>query len=158
MMYFRIMEDLIIRDATIADLPELLQFEQELIKAERPFDPTIKNDPVSYYDIQDYINDVDVKVVVAEHQKKLVSSGYALKKEARPYLDHSHYGYLGFMYTIPSYRGNGINKLIVEVLVDWCKSQNLQEVRLTVYDDNSPAVRAYEKVGFKKHICEMRIV
>ncbi|WP_350287949.1 GNAT family N-acetyltransferase [uncultured Croceitalea sp.] len=158
MTYFRIMENLIIRDATIADLPELLEFEQELIKAERPFDTTIKNDPVSYYDIEAYIKNVDIKVIVAEHQNKIVSSGYALKKEARHYLDHKYYGYLGFMYTTPSHRGNGINKLIVETLVHWCKSQNLQEIRLTVYDDNLPAVKAYEKVGFKKHISEMRIV
>ncbi|MGB5500466.1 MAG: GNAT family N-acetyltransferase, partial [Maribacter sp.] len=31
------------------------------------------------------------------------------------------------------------------------------EIRLTVYDENHAAIRAYEKVGFKKHIIEMRL-
>lgn len=158
MVYFRRMENVLIRDAILDDLPTLLSFEQELIKAERPFDPTIAKDPVSYYDIKGYITDDRVKVVVAETNGVVVSSGYALEKEARPYLDHKSYGYLGFMYTLPKYRGKGINKLIVDELVNWSKDQGLLEVRLTVYDENTPALKAYQKAGFKKHICEMRIV
>ncbi|GMN05740.1 hypothetical protein MTsPCn5_11290 [Croceitalea sp. MTPC5] len=158
MPYFRFMKKLVIRDAQSADLTTLLRFEQELIKAERPFDPTIAKDPVSYYDIEEYVNRDDVKIVIGEVDGTLVSSGYALKKEARPYLDHKYYGYLGFMYTIPAYRGKGINQKIIAELVSWCHGQGLMEIRLTVYDENLPALRAYEKVGFKKHICEMRIV
>ena len=151
------MENVLIRDAVLQDLPVLLDFEQNLIKAERPFDPTIADDPISYYDIKEYILDKDVKVVVAEVEGVVVSSGYALKKMARHYLDHQYYGYLGFMYTKSEYRGKGINKMIVDFLVDWCKTSGLNEVRLTVYEDNLPAVKAYEKAGFKKHLCEMRI-
>lgn len=158
MVYFRWMEKVLIRDAVLDDLPTLLSFEQELIKAERPFDPTIAKDPVSYYDLKAYISNDQVKVVVAQIDGSIVSSGYALKKEARSYLDHKFYGYLGFMYTVPQHRGKGINKRIVEELVNWCHNQGLSEIRLTVYDENSPALKAYEKVGFKKHICEMRIV
>lgn len=152
------MEKVIIREAVVQDLPVLLHFEQELIKAERPFDPTIAHDPVSYYDIKAYIEDDTIKVMVAEVDGVVVSSGYALKKEARSYLDHQFYGYLGFMYTETSYRGKGINKMIVDYLVDWCRSKGLNEIRLTVYDENDPALNAYKKAGFKKHLCEMRIV
>jgi len=151
------MEGLIIRDALLEDLSVLKAFEQELIKAERPFDPTIRPDPVSYYDLGEYIKSDKVKVVVAELGGKLVSSGYAYAKQARPYLDHDQYAYLGFMYTQPEFRGRGINQKIVEVLMDWAKKNNLKEVRLTVYDENLPAIKAYEKVGFKGHINEMRL-
>lgn len=157
MAYFRGMENVLIRDAVLDDLPDLLRFEQELIKAERPFDPTIDNNPVSYYSVKDYIIRNDVKLVVAEVDGKITSSGYALKKPARHYLNHEYYGYLGFMYTEPDFRGKGINKTIVDELVNWCHGLGLKEVRLTVYDDNLPALKAYEKAGFKKHICEMRI-
>lgn len=158
MTYFRSMENVLIRDAVLTDLPILLSFEQELIKAERPFDPTIAEDPVSYYSIEDYIKNDDVKLVIAEVDGVLVSSGYALRKQARPYLNHKDYGYLGFMYTVPAYRGNAINKNIVDELIKWCHNQGLKEVRLTVYDDNSSALKAYEKAGFQKHICEMRMI
>ena len=36
-----------IRKATLEDLPKLLNFEQEIIEAERPFDVTIKEGPIS---------------------------------------------------------------------------------------------------------------
>ncbi len=154
---FNGMEGAIVRDAVLRDLPVLRAFEQELIKAERPFDPTIRPDPISYYDLEEYVKSSDVKVVVAEIDGTLVSSGYAYAKPARTYLDHAQYAYLGFMYTVPEYRGKGINQKIVEVLMDWASKNGLKEVRLTVYNENLPAIKAYEKAGFKGHLNEMRL-
>ncbi|WP_420321823.1 GNAT family N-acetyltransferase [Flagellimonas sp.] len=147
----------ILREATPNDLPILLQFEQELIKAERPFDITIREDPVSYYDIGQMIPDEDSYVVVVEHDGKIVASGYAQSRRARHYLDHEYYSYLGFMFTLPEFRGKGLNAKIIQALKDWSAKKGLNEMRLTVYDENGPAIKAYEKVGFKKHIIEMRL-
>ena len=146
-----------VRKATLADLDVLLGFEQEIIKAERPFDPTIDNDPVHYYDLAKMIADENAQVVVAEVDGRIVASGYAIPKRARHYLDHEYYAYLGFMYTHPEHRGMGVNALIVEELKSWSEEKGLTEIRLTVYDENIPALKAYEKVGFKKHIIEMRL-
>ena len=145
-----------IREADIHDLQTLLKFEQEVILAERPFDPTIRQGEISYYDLRELITSQDAQVLVACIGKRMVASGYAMIKQARHYLDHTYYGYLGFMYTIPEYRGQGINAKIIEELKTWVWSKNLKEIRLTVYDDNEPALKAYEKVGFKRHIIEMR--
>lgn len=147
-----------IREATASDLPVLLEFEQAIIKAERPFDPTLADNPISYYDLGKMIQDPDIGVIVAETNNKIISSGYAVIKPARHYLDHTQYAYLGFMYTIPEFRGRGVNGKIVEVLKEWAVVRGLKEIRLTVYDDNDPAIKAYEKVGFKKHLIEMRMV
>ncbi|KAB5486534.1 GNAT family N-acetyltransferase [Flagellimonas hadalis] len=146
-----------IRQATKEDLPTLLQFEQEIVKVERPFDITIKEGHVSYYDLAQMVQDPEAHVVVAEIDGKLVASGYAIPKKARHYLDHEWYAYLGFMYTDPEYRGLGINAKIVDELKQWSIQKGFKEIRLTVYSDNLPAIRAYEKVGFKKHIIEMRL-
>ncbi len=151
------MKDVRIRDAVEADLPALLQFEQALIEAERPFDPTIRDGRLHYYDLKEYITNKEAKVVVAMNNGQIVSSGFGIPKAARTYLNHEQYAYLGFMYTLPVFRGKGINGKIMEVLVAWAKSKGLSEVRLTVYQDNVPAIAAYEKVGFKKHIIEMRM-
>jgi len=147
-----------IRTATISDLPRLLEFEQGIIEAERPYDPTLDDDPISYYDLKELINLDTAEVVVAEVDGSIVSSGYAKIKKARHYLDHQYYCYLGFMFTLPSYRGYGINKAIVRKLTAWANTRGLQEIRLTVYEDNVSAIRAYEKVGFKKHMIEMRLL
>ncbi|NAY92479.1 GNAT family N-acetyltransferase [Muricauda sp. JGD-17] len=150
-------KNVLVRKATNEDLPVLLSFEQEIIKAERPFDPTIREDPVQYYDLGKMILDENACVLVAEVDGKPVASGYAIKKRARHYLDHEYYAYLGFMFTDPKFRGFGINASIVEQLKEWSDGQGLEEIRLTVYNDNLPAIKAYEKVGFKKHIIEMRL-
>ena len=151
------MEGLIIREANLADLETLLIFEQLLVKAERPFDECIREDPVLYYDLRSLIEDDAVAVYVADYQGKIVSTGYARSRKARIYLDHQEYAYLGFMYTLPEYRGKGINLRILEKLSEWAEQRGLHELRLTVYNENFPAIKAYEKAGFKKHIIEMRM-
>lgn len=151
------MENFTSRKATLDDLETLLAFEQGIIVAERPFDPTIKEDPVTYYDLREYILSEEVEVVVVEVDGIVIASGYALIKKALPYLDHEKYAYLGFMYTNPKYRGQGVNKLVVAELKKWASAKGMKEIRLTVYHDNIPAIKAYEKVGFKKHIIEMRL-
>lgn len=151
------MEGLIIREATLSDLETLLYFEQQLIKAEKPFDECIREDPVHYYDLRALIEDVEVAVFVADYNGKIISTGYARSRKARIYLDHQEYAYLGFMYTLPEYRGKGVNLLIIKKLSDWAEKRGLYELRLTVYDENLSAIKAYEKAGFKKHIVEMRM-
>ncbi len=151
------MSEFIVRKARHEDLKILLEFEQGIIKAERPMDPTLAEDPISYYDISELINSDDAEVVVVEYQKDVIASGYAKIKKARHYLDHDLYSYMGFMYTKPSFRGRGVNKLIVDELIKWSHLKGLKEIRLTVYDENLSALKAYEKLGFKKHLIEMRI-
>lgn len=150
------MENLIIRKAIPADLDTLLIFEQGVIHAERPFDPTLKREHVRYYDIEKMMAATGVELVVAELNGELIGSGYARIENAKPYLKHHQYAYLGFMYVVPAYRGMGINKRIINTLETWAASQNITELRLDVYYANDAAVKAYEKSGFNNHMIAMR--
>lgn len=145
-----------IRKAGLPDLETLLVFEQDLIKTERPFDPTIKSGTVNYYDLQAMLTSAHIEVVVAEINDKIIASGYARIEKSKPFLKHSHHAYLGFMYVLPEYRGQGINKKIIDVLKKWVASQNITELRLEVYYENASAIKAYEKFGFERHMLEMR--
>ncbi|MDC1227011.1 GNAT family N-acetyltransferase [Algibacter sp.] len=147
----------IIRIATLKDLTVLLRFEQGVIEAERPFDPTIKEGEITYYDISELITSPNSEVFVAEIENEIVASGYAKIKTDRHYLKHEKQGYLGFMYVSEDHRGKQLNKYIIDALLQWCKSRNIFEIRLDVYDDNTPALSAYQKVGFKKHMINMRL-
>lgn len=151
------MEHFLVRKATLADLDILRAFEQKIIRAERPFDVTLGKDPISYYDLRELMEMDNAIVLLAEMDSKVIGSGFGHIREAKPYLDHGYYAHLGFMYTDPDYRGKGVNKAIVQALMDWSGSKGITELRLTVYADNSSAIRAYEKVGFKGHILEMRV-
>ncbi len=152
------MEKITIRPAVLQDLEVLLEFEQQLILSERPLDATIKPSPVTYYDLPALITGKDVAMLVAESDGRLIGCGYGSPREARSYLDHQQYAYLGFMYTRPEFRGKGVNSKIMHELVAWARSKGLHEIRLTVYHNNEGAIRAYQKVGFASHLMEMRLI
>ncbi len=153
----KIPERILIRRATINDINILLDFEQGVIKAERPFDTTLKPDPLHYYDIEEMMNAAHIELVVAESDRKIIGSGYARLEKSKHYLQHSKHAYLGFMYVDPDYRGKGVNQKIIEALKAWSLSQNVTEMRLDVYFNNGNAIKAYEKAGFVKHMIEMRM-
>lgn len=159
------MTNIHIRPATSADLPTLYRFEQGVITAERPFDPTLKPGAINYYDLAAMIAHPDIQLLVAElaagsaidpPETRLVGSGYARIEPAKPYLRHPAHAYLGFMYVDPTHRGKGINTLIIEGLRQWAQSRGITELRLDVYNINTSAIRAYEKAGFVPHMLNMR--
>jgi len=150
------MENIIIRPASFADMDTLLRFEQGVITAERPFDPTLKDDPIRYYDLAGMIERQDIELLVAELNGRLIASGYARIEEAKIYLKHPKHAYLGFMYVEPAHRGKGLNQKIITALKKWAAERNINELRLEVYYDNLPAIKAYEKIGFSKLMIKMR--
>ena len=148
---------IITRAAEIEDLSVLLEFEQQLINFERPFDATLKEEKISYYDIKAMILSDEIEVIVAVENDEIIGSGYARVENAKPYLKHQNFAYLGFMFVKDSSRGKGVNKLVIDALNKWILSKNIYEVRLDVYAENPGAIKAYEKVGFKKQMINMRM-
>src|SRR5689334_4031554 len=90
--------NVIIRAATEEDLPQLYVFEQGVIAAERPFDPTLAPDPISYYNLPLLISSPDSMLLVAEYNARLIASGYARIDNSEPFLKHRQHAYLGFMF------------------------------------------------------------
>lgn len=146
-----------IRPATVEDMETLLLFEQGVIYAERPFDPTLRKGVIHYYDLNQMIEDDNTCLLVAEQNNEILASGYARIEAAKPYLEHPRHAYLGFMYVHPGHRGQGIIRHVIEALKNWSLSRHIRELRLDVYFENVQAIRAYEKAGFTKHMVEMRM-
>jgi len=151
------MDSIQIRAAVLEDIDTLLIFEQGVIQAERPFDCTLKPNPTHYYNIQQMISSAHVHLVVAVLNGNLIGSGYARIESSKFYLQHEKHSYLGFMYVLPEHRGKAVNSLIIDALKTWTLAQGITEMRLNVYMDNDSAIKAYEKVGFEKHMVEMRL-
>ncbi len=146
-----------IRRAIESEIETLLSFEKEIIAAERPFDDTLKDGEIHYYDLIGLIRAEKAEVLVAVINNEIVGSGYAKILPADSFQKFVEYAYLGFMYVKPEFRGQGINQKILAGLIDWAKSQNLTEVRLEVYDKNTRAKSSYLKAGFKPNLLEMRL-
>ena len=151
------LENITIRKALISDQASLLTLEQAVVEAERPFNLTLKAHDAVYYDLQHLITQSDSHLVVAESNKQIIATGYAQIRDSKQSLKHSKHAYLGFMYVAPEYRGLGINKLIMESLIEWSKAQGVSDLYLDVYAENKAAIRAYEKVGFEQSLVEMKI-
>jgi GNAT superfamily N-acetyltransferase len=151
------MNEIVIRPASLSDRETLLRFEQGVITAERPFDSTLKPGQISYYDLEELITAAHSELLLAELDSRPIGCGYARIETAKPYLNHERYSYVGFIYVEPDHRGKGVSAKIIEALKRWSLAQNVNEMRLEVYHDNVAAIRAYEKVGFSKHMLEMRI-
>ena len=151
------MEEIKIRQANQDDLDTLFEFEQGVIEAERPFDPTLKTGRIHYYDLQEMINSDEVELLVAEVDGIIVGSGYARIEISKIFYKHPNYAYLGFMYVRPAYRGKGINSKIIYALQSWSLSKNINELRLDVYYDNLQAIKAYTKIGFLNYLIQMRL-
>ena len=144
-----------IREADLSDLDTLLEFEQGVIEAERPFDSGLKPDPINYYDIEQLIASPDTRLAVAEVDGRLIGCGYARLEDAKPYLKYDRQSYLGFMFVLPDFRGKGVNQRILDDLCRWTLSRGVADVMLEVYPNNLAAIRAYEKAGFRPYLLEM---
>jgi len=138
-----------IRQATLNDLEVLLEFEQLLIDYERNLTSHIKDGDINYYDIESFIKKPDAVVIVAETNGEIIGSGYALIRSNKTYKIPDKYVYLGFMYVKEEHRGKGVNKIIMNELIEWGKKSGHHIFKLDVYSNNSSAINAYQKTGFK---------
>ena len=138
-----------IRQANLNDIEILLEFEQRLVDYERNLTSHIKEGHINYYNIESLIKRSDATVLVAENNGEIIGSGYALIKSNKTYKTPEKYVYLGFMYVKEKYRGEGVNKRIINQLIEWGKNNGYYIFKLDVYSKNSSAINAYEKAGFK---------
>ena len=145
------------RQANINDIEQLFALEQKVVEAERPYNSDIKKDKPIYYDIKKLISDSDSYLIVAEDKDEIIATGYAQIQLSKQSLQHEKHAYLGFMYVSEQYRGKGLNKKIFDRLISWSKNQGVNDHYLEVYSGNSSAIRAYDKMGFKPCLIEMKL-
>jgi len=148
--------DIKVREATLNDLDVLLKLEQQLINVERPMDESLEQDEkISYYDLSDLITSDESSLYVATLDDEIIGCGYGLIRQNKSKFTQKKHGYIGFIYVKNEYRGHRISKDIFNAIFDWFRYKNVIEVRLTVYEENPYAIKAYEKIGFKRSLVEM---
>ncbi|MCB2114587.1 MAG: GNAT family N-acetyltransferase [Parvularculaceae bacterium] len=151
------MTEIIVRRADVRDLETLKRFEQGIVEAERPLDPTIKKGRVTYYDLGALIKSPEAFFAIAEADGEPVACGFSRRAAGRLFTEPAFYAYVGLMYVDPEWRGRGVSARILDRLKEWAREAGLTELRLEVYPANSPARRAYEKTGFEPYMLEMRL-
>ena len=145
------------REAIMSDKYQLLALEQKVVDAERPFNTDIKEGKPIYYEMEDLIIGENSHLIVAEENGEIVGTGYSQIQKSKASLQHEYHAYLGFMFVSPKCRGKGLNQQIIKKLISWSKNKGVNDHYLDVYSDNASAIRAYEKIGFKACMIEMKL-
>lgn len=57
--------------------------------------------------------------------------------------------YIHTLVVHPDYMKNGIGRLLLEFAYDLAMKEDMKAIRLDVYENNIPAIRLYEKLGYK---------
>lgn len=151
------MTNIIFRQATIKDYDALRALEQQLIEAERPFDPCIKQGQVLYYNMKELLTAPHIRTIVAEADGKIVSTGYGRIEPAQERYEHRQHLYVGFIYTDPAFRGQRLYDKTIALLKEFAVANYISEIRLEVYTENKRAIQAYKKIGFEDYSLEMRL-
>ncbi len=148
---------MIIREANPEDISALLDLEQYVIEAEKPFNSSIKTAKTHYYDLDNLISSKDSYLIVVEDSSDIVATGYAQIRESKVALNHDKHSYLGFMFVSPEHRGKAINQKVMSHLIKWSKSRGITDLYLDVYSQNESAIKAYKKAGFEPCLIEMKL-
>ncbi len=146
-----------VREATHADLPQLLELEQRLLEYERPFNAALKLENAHYYDLPFLIEDDESLLIVVETDGEIIGTGYVQLRVSKSSRVHPTHGYLGFMYVSPAHRGQGINQTVMRRLIEWSTARRVTDFYLDVYAQNEAAIRAYQKAGFEPIMVEMKL-
>ncbi|WP_237070524.1 GNAT family N-acetyltransferase [Pseudoalteromonas aliena] len=86
-----------------------------------------------------------------------MATGCAQIRDSKLTFEHTKHAYLGFMYVSPSYRDQSFNSKLIKELINCSKSRGIFDFYLDVYANNDSAIKAYEKVGFKPALLEMKL-
>ena len=54
------------------------------------------------------------------------------------------------MWTAPTHRQQGIARLLVDEVLQWARGRNARSLVLMVTSNNEPALRFYERIGFRR--------
>ena len=139
---------MIIRKANYDDIKILNQFLTFLIQDERQYDTGIDENFVVTNMYENYIEDSNKLLIVAEENNQIVGYLYGIIK---PNDDTYKYiiAKLDALYIDNNYRNKGIATSLIEYFKKWAISKGAHKIEVNVWSNNINAKRLYEKNNFK---------
>ncbi len=139
---------MIIRKASYNDVETLNNFLTLLIRDEKQYDPGINENFTVTNMYENYIEDSNKLLIVAEENKKVVGYLYGTIK---PKDDTYKYtiAKLDALYIDSNYRNKKIATSLIENFKKWAIEKNAHKIEVNVLSNNIKAKRLYEKNNFK---------
>ena len=149
-----------IREATLKDIEVLDNLQNKLGQYEKNFHPFIKKKGRIMYhtlkDLRELIKSKNALVLLAEINEKVIGSGFCrILKNTADWSVYSKRAIIRQVFVEEKYRRRDIGKRIIDKLVDWLHKRKIYDIRVMVLSENSNALKAYHKYGFKEYVFEM---
>ncbi len=132
-------------EATAADIPALVPLLSQLFTLESDFQPDPAKQAAGLRLIVE--NPARGSIFVLRSDEQIIGMANALitisTAEGGPVL------ILEDVIVAVSHRGKGLGRMLVNHVLDWAKQQGMPRVTLLADRDNLPALRFYEKLGFR---------
>ena len=71
--------------------------------------------------------------------------------DSKPYREERRFADLDFFYVDPAFRRHGVGKALVQGFTDWCKSNQVDVIRVETTYGNKEAKAFYQKMGFSPY-------
>lgn len=138
---------MIIRKAKMEDAKELNHLLTLLIQDEKKYDPNINDTFVVTNMYENYVEDGNKCLLVAEKQEEILGYlyGYKKKKDETTILPEVK---LDALYVKEKYRHQGVADALLVSFKNWAKEQNVKSVDVRVWNENTNAKRLYTKHQF----------
>jgi len=154
-------EEIVIRKATIKDIPSLIKMMMSIAKFERKLN-SLKNadkKTLKFFseNLAKWLAEKDYYFFIAYSNDKPVGYIFGWKEYISEAYRNPYVGYICDCYIDEKQRGKGISRKLFEILTSEFKKIGLKELKLIVLS-NSPAVQIWEKMGFKEEYKEMRLL
>jgi RimJ/RimL family protein N-acetyltransferase len=113
----------------------------------------VLNQSIRYWEDMLMMNDQESTIFFAEHDGQLIGmTGIARGRSQKTRHSADVWG----VYVIPEWRGLHIAEEMIKSGLVWAKERSIVVARLGVTTINKPAIRCYERCGFKIYATETR--
>ena len=144
------MENVIIKKATIKNLEDIVNLNNELFKLEKDnYDETlVENWPLTK-EGNEYFKDLILNnfVIVANMNEKIIGYLAGSINEKGSY-EEIQYGEINNMFIEEKYRKYGIGKKLINEFKNYCKENNIYNIKVEASYKNKSAIEFYHKNGF----------
>mgnify|MGYP001321860143 CR=1 FL=1 len=144
-----------IRCAFNSDLEAVLQLDQELIRHDLHFDPTLdpnwsfSEEGMAWF--RERISGRDGIVIVAVCEGELVGYLCGGRCEAESFRRTRPMAEVDCMYLREAFRGRGVGEKMMERFREWCSENGVGRIRVVACAGSAGAIRFYRRMGFEPY-------
>ena len=149
-----------IRRAEEKDLKKIAVFEERLLALHHQERPDIFKEPIAFKleDLKYLIDSKDILTFVYIEDDEVVafiSAETFVRKH--PLLNTEKSCHINDLYVDEDHKRKGIATKLIDHLIEYCNSIDIETIELYVWSFNSEAIALYEKLGFKVRKYDMSL-